>query len=230
MKSPPSSLLQSSSNPFELPKPTKTPIPNQPWEGFCLRNKKITIEDPKKVKVVNPNPHSTICNLEPKPSFVLDMPDPQSHPVHSPVICPSPDDPPQDVDISHLRASTSTTTNLNETCSLDTSCDHLLLLDSLSLSSELQDASSVESVEIEFVPDFEEPLEVGVTSFHQQMFSVYNMTMICSYSIKRLILHLAISTIRTLMSVKSSQDDFLIHATDLSHNFCTTPIHGTTQL
>ena len=121
--------------------------------------KKTNIEDPKKVKVVNPNPHSTICNPEPKPSIVLDTHSPQSQPVHSPDICPSPNDPLQDMDKSHLSDSTITTTNSNETCSLDTSCDHLLLLDSPSLSSELQDTSSVEIVEIEFVPDFEEPLE-----------------------------------------------------------------------
>ena len=48
-----------------------------------------------------------------------------------------PEDPPQDVDKSHLSDSTSTTTNLNETCSLSTSRDHLLHLDSPSLSSEL---------------------------------------------------------------------------------------------
>ena len=69
------------------------------------------------------------------------------------------DDPCHNVDKSHLSDSTSTTTNLNETCLLDTLCDHLLHLDSPSLSSELQDTSSVESVEIEFVPDFEEPLK-----------------------------------------------------------------------
>ena len=63
------------------------------------------------------------------------------------------------MDKSHLSDSTSTTTNLNETCSLDTSCDHLIHLDSPSLSSELQDTSSVESDEIECVPDFEEPME-----------------------------------------------------------------------
>ena len=62
LKSPPSSLFQSSSNLFELPKPTKTSIPNQPCGGFCLRTKKITIEDPRKVRVVHPNPHSTICS------------------------------------------------------------------------------------------------------------------------------------------------------------------------
>ena len=63
------------------------------------------------------------------------------------------------MDKSHLSDSTSTTTNVNEACSLDTSCDHLLHMDYPSLSSELQDTLSVESVEIEFVPDFEEPLE-----------------------------------------------------------------------
>ena len=62
-----------------------------------MRNRKITIEDPKKVKVVNPNPHPTICNPELKPSFDLDTPNPQSQRVHSPDICPPPDDPSQDV-------------------------------------------------------------------------------------------------------------------------------------
>ena len=78
LKSSPSSFFQSSQHLFELPKPTKTSIPNQPQKGFCLRTKKINIEDPKNVKVVNPNPHSTICNSEPKPSFVLDTPNPQT--------------------------------------------------------------------------------------------------------------------------------------------------------
>ena len=45
--------------------------------------------------------------------------------------------------------------NLDETNPLDTSCDHLLHLDSPSLSSELQDTSSVDSVEIEFLSESE---------------------------------------------------------------------------
>ena len=178
-----------------------------------MRTKKTNIEDPKKVKVVNPNPHSTICSPEPKPSFVLDTPHPQSQPVHSPDICSSPEKPSQDVDESD---STSTTTNLIETCSLNTSGDHLPHLDSPNLSSELQDTPIVESIEpesvpdfedllqldstsvssqdtssieIEFVPDFEEPLESNKFS---QKFSVYNLTMTYPYSIKRLILHLTI--------------------------------------
>ena len=159
---------------------------------FPEDSKILIIEEHKDVKVIPSTQHSTIGNHQPIP---------QPKPVHSPDIGPSPDDPPQDVDKSHLSESTSTTTNLNESCSLDTSCDHLLHLDSPSLSSELQDTSSVESVEIEFVPDFEEPLESN--KFSPADDSVYNMTMTCSYSIKRLILHLTISTIRTLMSVKS---------------------------
>ena len=72
---------------------------------------------------------------------------------------PLPEDPPQDVDKSHLSDSTSTTTNLSETFSLNTSSVHLLNLNSPSLSSELQDTSSIGSVEIEFDSDFEEPME-----------------------------------------------------------------------
>ena len=112
------------------------------------------------------------------------------------------DNAPQDVDNScHLSDFTSTTNSLNETCSLDTSGDHLLHLDSPSLSSRLKDTSSVASVEVEFVPDFEEPLDNN--NFQQLMFSLNNMTMTCSYSIKRLLHHLTISTIRTAMLVKS---------------------------
>ena len=124
------------------------------WE----RTKKTNIEDPNKVKVVNPNPHSTICSPEPKPSFVLGTTNHQSQPVHSPDICSSPEKSSQDVDKSHLSDSTSTTTNLKETFSLDTSCDHLLHLDSPSLSSELQDNAIVENIETESVPDFEDLL------------------------------------------------------------------------
>ena len=164
----PFSLPQYSTKLFEFPKSTKTSTLNQPWEGSCLRTKKTNIDSLKKVKVVHPNPCSTICNHEPKPSFVLDTPNPQSQPVHSPDICPSPDEPPQDVDKSDLSKSTSTTTNLNETCSLDTSCDHLLHFDSPILSSEFQDTSIVESIEPQSVPVFEDLLQLDSTSVSSQ--------------------------------------------------------------
>ena len=82
----------------------------------------------------------------------MDTPDPQSQPVYSPDICPSPDAPPQNMDKSHLSDSTSTTINLNETFSLDTSCE-VWILPAFHL--KLQHTSSVESVEIELFPDFE---------------------------------------------------------------------------
>ena len=110
------------------------------------------------------------------------------------------------MDKSHLCDSTSTNTNLNETCSLNTSCDHLLHLDSPSLSAELQDNSIVGSTEPESVPDFEDLLQLdstGVSSqdtssievefppeFERQLdhvnlsptdFSLNTMTMNCSY-------------------------------------------------
>ena len=56
---------------------------------------------------------------------------------------------------SHLKDPISTTTNLDDACSLDTSCYFLHHLDSHSLSSELQDNSSVDSIEIEFLPESE---------------------------------------------------------------------------
>ena len=51
------------------------------------------------------------------------------------------------MDKSHLSDSTSTTHSLNETYILNTSGDHLLHLNSPSLSSELRNNSRVESVE-----------------------------------------------------------------------------------
>ena len=60
------------------------------------------------------------------------------------------DDPPQNADKPHLSASISNITNLDATCTLDTSSDQLLHLDPPSHSSDPQDISSVENVEIEF--------------------------------------------------------------------------------
>ena len=48
---------------------------------------------------------------------------------------------------------------MDEACPLDTSCDHLLHLDSPSLSSELQDNSGVDSAEIELLPESEGQLD-----------------------------------------------------------------------
>ena len=240
--------LGSSTNLFELPKPTKTSAPNQPWEPFCLRTKKTNIEDPNKVKVVNPNPHSTICNPEPEPSFVLDTTNPQSQPVHSPAMCSLPEKSSQDVDESHLSDSTGTTTNVNETFSLDASCDHLLHLDSPSLSSELllQDNSIVENTETESVPDFEDLLQLDSTSVLSQETSSIEIEHVSESEGQKLdnanlspidiffehhdyevfLLQKEIDAPYDNLShqenhvcEKQGQDEFFIHATNLSHNF-----------
>ena len=59
------------------------------------------------------------------------------------------------MDKSHL----SSITHLDISCSLDTSCDHLLHLNSPNHSSEPQDTPSVECVEIELIDEREESLE-----------------------------------------------------------------------
>ena len=162
---------------------------------------------------------------------------PQSQPVHSPDTCHSPDDPPQDMDKSHLSESTSTTTNLNETCSLDTSCDHLSHLDSSNLSSELQDTSIIESIEPESVPDFEDLLQLDSTSVSSQDTSSIEIEFVSDpeeplesnkssptdvFSVQHdydlFLLNQEIDTPSDNLH-KQDQDDFLIHATNLSHTF-----------
>ena len=59
-------------------------------------------------------------------------------------------------------------TVLKETCSLDSSGDHLLHLDSPILSSELQNTSNVESVESDPVPESEDLLQLDSTSVSSQ--------------------------------------------------------------
>ena len=123
-----------------------------------------------------------------------------------------PDDLLQNVNKSHL----SSITILDVICSLHTSCDHFLHFGSRSNSSEPQDISTVESVEIEYLPEFEgqldhanlSPTDVFLEHHHYDLFSInheidtpsdnlsYHDTHICEY-----------------------QDDILIHATNLSHTF-----------
>ena len=125
---------------------------------------------------------------------------------------PLPEDPPQDVDKSHLSDSTSTTTNLSERFSLNTSSDHLLHLNSPSLSSKLQDTS------IEFDSDFEEPMK-GNKFSPTDVFSIqhdYDLFLLSQE------LHTPSDNLNhqdAHVCEKQGQDDYLIHATDPSHNF-----------
>ena len=130
--------------------------------------------------------------------------------------CTKSDDPPQNVDISHLSHPTSTTTNFDETYPLDTSCDHLLHLDPPSRSSDPQDIPSVENVEIEFIDESEEPLEINMPSptdvFHEH------------YDYELFLLQKEIDASNGNLNHQDThiceiQDDILIHATNLSHTF-----------
>ena len=126
------------------------------------------------------------------------------------------DDPPQNMDISHLSDPTSTTTNLDETYPLDTSCDNLLHLDSPSLSSELQDTSSVHSVEIEFLPESESKLDHTNLS-PTDVFSG-------QHDYELFLLPKEIDAPNGNLNHEDThncenQDDILIHATILSHTF-----------
>ena len=96
-------IFQSSFNSPEPQKLTKFSIPHQLWGKVPEEIKKLAVEDNKKVKVVNPQQHSTFGNPKPKPSSVLGKPNPKPHQVHLDDNYPSSDNPPQDVDKScHL--------------------------------------------------------------------------------------------------------------------------------
>ena len=134
---------------------------------------------------------------------------------------------------------------MNETCSLDISCEHLLHLDSPSFSSELQDNSIVESTEPEPVPDFEDLFQLDSTSVSSQDTSSFDIEFVpdpeeplesnkssprdvlsIQHDYDLLLLNQEIDTPSdnlhhqdTHVCEKQDQDDFLIHATNLSHNF-----------
>ena len=127
-----------------------------------------------------------------------------------------PDDPPQNVDKPHLSASMSTITNLDVTCTLDTSCDQLLHLDPLSHSSDPQDISSVENVEIEFLPEFEVQLDYANLSPTDVLLGHHDYDLF--------LLNQEIDTPSDNLNsqnthVCENEDVILIHATNLSHTF-----------
>ena len=119
----------------------------------------------KRVKVVNPKPTATPSKV---PTAIQTS---GNNSNGTPITVPNtiqtfvikkgikPVEPPQNVATSHLKNPISTTTNLDESCPLDTSCDHMLHLNSPSLSSELQDNPSVDSVGIELLPESEGQLD-----------------------------------------------------------------------
>ena len=175
-----------------------------------------------RVKVVIPNPTNTPSKV---PTVIQTSGNkPNDTPITVPTIIQTsvikkgikPVDPSQNVATSHQEDPISTTTNLDEACPLDTSCDHLLHLDSPRYSPELQYNSCVDSVEIYFLPESEGQLDHTKHS-PTDLFSEHH-----DYELFLLQKefdapndnpnHYDIHTCE-------NQDDILIHATNLSNIF-----------
>ena len=127
-----------------------------------------------------------------------------------------PDDPPQNVDKPHLSASINTSTKLDVTCTLDTSSDQLFHLDPPSHSSDPQDISSVEKVEIEFLPEFEVQLDYANLSPADVFLGHHDYDL--------LLLNQEIDAPSDNLNFQSTyvcgnEDVIIIHATNLSHTF-----------
>ena len=104
----------------------------------------------------------------------------------------------------------------DEACPLDTSCDYLLHLDSPSHSPDLQYNSSVDSVEIEFLPESEGQLDHTKNS-PTDLFSTH-------YDYELFLLQKELDAPNNNLNHHNfhtceNQDDILIHATNLSNIF-----------
>ena len=176
----------------------------------------------KRIKVVNPKPTYTPSKvpaaLQTYGNNPNDTPITVPTPIQTSIIKEGiqPDEPTKNVARSHLEDPISTTTNLEEAYSLDTSCDLLLHLDSPSLSSEPQDNSSVDSVEIELLPESEGKLDhtyhspTYVFSEHHEyeLFLLQKELDAPNDNLNHYDIHTC-----------EIQDDILIHATNLSNTF-----------
>ena len=104
----------------------------------------------------------------------------------------------------------------DEACTLDTSCDYLLHLDSPSFSPELQYNSSVDSVEIEFLPESEghldhtknSPTDLFSTHHDYELFLLQKELDAPNNNLNHYNFHTC-----------ENQDDILIHTTNLSNIF-----------
>ena len=176
----------------------------------------------KIVKVVKPKPTNTPSKV---PTAIQT---PGNNPNDTPITVPTiiqtsvikkgikPVDQPKNVAPSHLEDPISTTTNLDEPCPLDTSCDHLLHLDPPSLSPELQYNSSVDCDEIEFLPESEgqldhtkhSPTDVFSEHLDYKLFLLQKELDAPNDNPNHYDIHTC-----------ENQDDILIHATNLSNIF-----------
>ena len=176
----------------------------------------------KRIKVVNPKPTDTPSKVPTAIQTSANIPNDTT--ITVPTIIQTSVikngikaiEPPKNVATSHLKDPISTTTNLDEACPLDTSCDHLHHLDSPSLSSEPQDNSSVDSVEIELLPESEgkldhtyhSPTDVFSEHHEYELFLLQKELDAPNGNLDHYDIHTC-----------ENQDDILIHATNLSNIF-----------
>ena len=176
----------------------------------------------KSVKVINPKPTETPIEV---PAAIQTS---GNNPNDTPITVPTTVEtsvikngikaiePPKNVATSHLKDPISTITNLNEACPLDTSCDYLLHLDSPSLSSEPQDNSSVDSVEIELLHESEgqldhtyhSPTDVFSEHHEYELFLLQKELDAPNDNLNHYDIHTC-----------ENQDDIFIHSTNLSNIF-----------
>ena len=176
----------------------------------------------KRIKVVNPKstdtPSKVPTAIQTSGNNPNDTPNTVPTTVQTSVIKKSikPDEPPQNVATSHQKDPIRTTNNLDEACPLDTSCDCLPQLYSPSLSSELQDNSSVGSVEIELLPESEgqldhtnlSPTDVLLEHHDYELFLLQKDFDAPNDNLHHHDIHNC-----------ENQDDIIFHATDLSNTF-----------
>ena len=110
------------------------------------------------------------------------------------------DEPPQNVATSHLKDPISTTTNLDESCSLDTSCD--LLHHWIHPAFHLNYKTTQVLIVLKLSFFLNQKDNWIIPTFHQQMFSLNTMTMNCSYYKMRLMHQMTILTIMTFIPVR----------------------------
>ena len=160
----------------------------------------------KRIKMVNPKPTDTPINV---PTAIQTS---GNNPIDTPITVPTtiqtsvikkgikPVGPPQNMATSHLRDPISTTTNLDEACPLDTSCDHCIHLIHPSFHLNYKTTQVLIVMKLSFFLNQKD--NWIIPTLHQQMFSLNTMTMNCSYYKRSLMHQMTIPTIMTFIPVR----------------------------
>ena len=160
----------------------------------------------KRIKVVNPKPTDTPINVP--TAIQTSGNNPNDTPITVPTIIQTsvikkgikPVDPPQNVATSHLRDPISTTTNLDEACPLDTSCDHWIHWIHPAFHLNYKTTQVLIVMKLSFFLNQKD--NWIIPTLHQQMFSLNTMTMNCSYYKRSLMHQMTIPTIMTFIPVR----------------------------